>query len=173
MNLWQGLRRLWNVGPLLNTRRNHAIEHATIHLLSARLPGVRMAGRSTHRGFYIYGEVPTHVLEETVREAISRLQQGEHNLAIHPHCGTNLVTASVLAGVATVISAAGRRRRWWDKILAGLAAATVALAAAQPLGYWIQEHVTTDAIIRRAELAHIRRFQVGGMSVHFVRLVHS
>ena len=172
MSLWEGVRWVWNLKPLLHTRRNHAIEHATIHLLSARLPGVRMAGRSTPRGFYIYGNVPTDLLEQAVREAIARLRRGEYRLALHPHCGTNLVTASVLAGVATVFSVAGRRRRWWDKLLAGLAAATVAVAAAQPLGYWVQEHITTDAAVAAAELAHIRRLRAGGMTIHFVRILH-
>ena len=168
----RSLQRLWNMKPLLNTRRNHAIEHATIHLLSARLPGVRMAGRSTHRGFYIYGNVPTEMLEQAVREAITHLREGDYRLALHPHCGTNLVTASVLAGLATILSVAGKRRHWWDKLVAGLGAATAALAAAQPLGYWVQEHVTTDAIVGTAELAHIRKFQAGGMTVHFVRIVY-
>ncbi len=172
MDIARGLKRLWNLKPLLNTRRNHAIEHATIHLLAKWLPGVRMAGRSTPQGFYIYGNVPTHLLEQAVREAIARLQKGESQLALHPHCGTNLVTASVLAGVATVFSVAGKRRRWWDKLLAGLAATTAALAAAQPLGYWMQEHVTTDAAVPSAEVAHIRKVQAGGMTVHFVRLIH-
>ncbi len=173
MKVIQGLHRLWNLKPLINTRRNHAIEHATIHLLSARLPGVRMAGRSTHQGFYVYGDVPTEMLAQAAREAIARLRGGDYRLALHPHCGTNLVTASVLAGLATVFSVAGKRRQWWDKLLAGLAAATAALAAAQPLGYWVQEHITTDATIGMAELAHIRKFHVGGMTVHFVRVVHS
>ncbi len=166
------LRGVWNIPPLLNTRRNHAIEHATIHLLSSRLPGVRMAGRSTPFGFYVYGDVPTEMLEQATREAIALLQRGESHLAIHPHCGTNLVTASTLAGVATVLSVAGRRRRWWDKVMAALAAATVALAAAQPLGYWVQEHVTTDPAVPSAQIVHIRRTRVGNMPVHFVRIAH-
>lgn len=170
---WRGLawiRWLWNMPPLRNTRRNHAVEHATIHILTARLPGVRLAGRSTARGFYIYGDVPTHLLEEAVREAIARLQQGEHRLALHPHCGTNLVTASTLAGVATAVALAGKHRRWWDKLLASLAAATAALTVAQPLGYWAQEYLTTDARLPQADVVHIRRFQTRYITVHFVRI---
>ncbi len=173
MNLTRLLTSIWNAGPLRNTRRNHAIEHATIHLLSRRVSDTRLAGRSTHRGFYIYGNVPTEVLEQTTREAIERLQCGEHELAIHPHCGTNLVTASVLAGMTTAFALAGKRRRWWDKLLSALVATTVALAASQPLGYWLQEYVTTEATVSQVDVAHIRRFQVGNMTVHFVRIVHS
>lgn len=164
------LQKLWHLAPIANTRRNHAIEHATVHLLSARLPGVRMAGRSTPFGFYIYGDVPTEMVERAVREAIRRLQAGEHQLAVHPHCGTNLVTASVLAGVATVLAVAGKKRRWWDRVPAALMAATVALAAAQPLGYWAQENITTDPQVAHAHVVHIQRRQVGNMPVHYVRV---
>ena len=161
------------IGPIAKTRRNHAIEHATIHLLTARLPGVRMAGRSTPFGFYIYGDIPTDVLEETVREAIYRLQQGEIGLAIHPHCGTNLVTASTLAGIATALALAGKKRRWWDKIPTALLTTTIALAAAQPLGYWAQDVLTTDPHVPTAELVSIRKTGKGGRTIHFVRIVHS
>lgn len=172
----KNVRRIWNDiwhnSWIVRVRRNHAIEHATIHLLSARLPHIRMAGRSTPNGFYIYGDIPTDVLERTVREAIARLSAGESRLAVHPHCGTNLVTASILAGVATVLASAGRKRQWWDRLLAALAATTVALAAAQPLGYWAQEHITTEAALHGAELVHIRRLSSLGRSIHFVRIAH-
>ncbi len=173
MNVTRVLTSLWNAGPLRNTRRNHAIEHATIHLLSGRVSGTRIAGRSNPRGFYIYGNVPTEMVEHAAREAIARLQRGEHELAIHPHCGTNLVTASVLAGMTTAFALAGKRRRWWDKLLSALVVTALALAASQPLGYWLQEHVTTEATISQADVAHIRRFQMGNMTVHFVRIVHN
>lgn len=165
--LW---RRFWHWHVLANIRRNHAVEHATIHLLSARLPGTKLAGRSTSRGFYVYGDVPITLLEQAVREAVVRLRRGEHELALHPHCGTNLVAASTLAGFATALAMVGRRRRWWDRLLAALAAALAALTVAQPLGYWLQEHVTTEASIPEADIVHIRRFSVGRMPVHFVRM---
>ncbi len=165
----QALRK---VGIVANTRRNHAIEHATIHLLTGRVPGIRVAGRSTPFGFYIYGDVPTDVLEASVREAIYRLQQGQIALAIHPHCGTNLVTASTLAGVATAVALAGKKRHWWDKIPTALLTTTLALAAAQPLGYWAQDVLTTDPEVPTAQLVSIRRTGRGGRTVHFVRIAH-
>ncbi len=168
----RALTHPWRFSWVAHMRRNHAIEHATIHLLSSRLPHVSIAGRSTPRGFYIYGHVPIDVLEQAAREAIARLKAGESRLAVHPHCGTNLVTASVMAGIATVLASAGRKRRWWDKVFTALAATTVALAAAHPLGYWIQEHITTDATLDRVELVHIRRLGSTKMPIHFVRIAH-
>src|SRR5690606_39313938 len=88
--------------PFLNTsivrrvRRNHGLEHATIHLLSRKLKNLNMAGRSTASGFYLYGNVSTAEIEQTVAEALNRMRAGEHGLAIHPNCGTGLVTAGVL-----------------------------------------------------------------------------
>jgi len=166
------LKAILELPPIAHTRQNHAIEHATIHLLSGRLPGVRLAGRSTPFGFHLYGDVPTEWVERTVPQAIHRLQAGEHALAVHPHCGTNLVTASTLAGVAAMLAIAGKKRRWWDRIPAALAATTVALAAAQPVGYWAQQNVTTDARVPNARVVHIQRRQVGNMTVHYVRIAH-
>ena len=39
------------------TRRNHGLEHATITILSQRIRGVSLVGRSTPNGFHLYGNV--------------------------------------------------------------------------------------------------------------------
>src|SRR5690606_14137353 len=72
------------------TRRNHGLEHATITLLSRRIKGLQMAGRSDENGFTLMGEAPTDQIEASVNEALRRMRAGEHNLAVHPNCGTNL-----------------------------------------------------------------------------------
>ncbi len=171
---WERKIERWlNAVPwIARTRRNHAIEHATIHILSERLSGVRMAGRSTPFGFYIYGDVPTPRLEEAVAEAIHRLQRGEISLAIHPHCGTNLVTASTLAGVATALTLRGKRRRWWDRLPTALLTTILALLAAQPLGYWAQDVLTTDPHVAHARVLGIRKSGARGQTVHFVRVAY-
>ncbi|HRX05321.1 MAG TPA: DUF6391 domain-containing protein, partial [Anaerolineae bacterium] len=102
-----------NAGFLRRVRQHHAVEHATITILMARNPGLQLVGgRSDHRGFYIYGPVQTSALSTAVEEALRRLKNGEARLAIHPNCGTNLVTTGTLAGVAALTAAAiGRYRR--------------------------------------------------------------
>src|SRR5579864_6326271 len=40
-------------------RENHALEHATIVLLSKRFPEVRFSGISFASGFFVFGDVPT------------------------------------------------------------------------------------------------------------------
>ena len=88
---------------LQQTRQHHAIEHATIHLLSARFPRRVMAGMSDPWGFTLYGQLSTEAIEEAVEEAILRLQDGEEELAFHPNCGTNLTTTIFLATAAAFL----------------------------------------------------------------------
>ena len=44
------------------------------------------------------------------------MQSGEHKLAVHPNCGTNLVTAGFMATVVAWLGFAGRGwRRGWER----------------------------------------------------------
>ena len=40
-------------------RRNHGLEHATIHILSKKFPGARLIGHSDARGFWLVGDLTT------------------------------------------------------------------------------------------------------------------
>jgi len=40
------------------TRRNHALEHATLHVLAGMHPGKPMGGHSNPTGYFIVGNVP-------------------------------------------------------------------------------------------------------------------
>ena len=55
---------------ILETRRNHALEHATIHVLGGRYPHVHLVGRSTASGFYIYGPLATQEVAGAASEAL-------------------------------------------------------------------------------------------------------
>ncbi len=75
--------------PLIDrVRRNHALEHATIHVLSRRYRDLHVMGRSTPNGFILYGDLPTDAVYEAAQEALERLRAGERHLAVHPACGT-------------------------------------------------------------------------------------
>jgi hypothetical protein len=41
---------------ILETRRNHALEHATMHILAAKYPEQHLAGHSNPTGFFILGK---------------------------------------------------------------------------------------------------------------------
>jgi hypothetical protein len=157
---------------LLRIRRNHALEHATIHLLSARVPRTVLIGRSDSRGFYLAGEVSTDALQHTVHQALARLQAGESGLAVHPNCGTNLMTGAILAGSASfLVAGMARRRRWSDWLEqwpAALLAAALGLAVAQPLGTAIQRRVTTAAQPGELRILSVRRLRARTPTLHRV-----
>ena len=64
-------------------RRNHGLEHATLHILSQRYPKRSLAGHSDTGGFWILGDVSIEDVYEAVEEALSRLRNGEKHLAVH------------------------------------------------------------------------------------------
>jgi hypothetical protein len=157
-------------GPIGSTRRNHAVEHATIHVLSRMRPQTNMAGRSNSRGFVIYGDLSTDIIRAAVMEAIQRMRSGESHLAIHPNCGTNLVTTAVLAAGATLLASAGPKRSLLDRIPAGLFGALVGVFAAQFVGNSLQEKVTTCAELGSVEILDIQRREIGHRVLHWVGL---
>jgi hypothetical protein len=164
--------RLLDLGPIRRVRQNHAVEHATITLLMARERSLPLVGgRSNHRGYYIFGPVDSAALEAAATEALSRLQRGEAELAIHPNCGTNLVTTGAMAGLATFTATAISRRRQAslaDRIAVAIMAATVAVVASRPVGLRLQKDVTTLADVAGLRVESVTRRQLGRMVIHFV-----
>jgi hypothetical protein len=140
-------------------RRNHAAEHATMTILSRRAPGVRFVARSTPGGFTIYGDVATQTLHQAAEEAVARLQAGEANLAVHPNCGTNLVTGGLLTALVALLIL-GRRPRL-DKLPFLVLGTTLALIASQPLGRLAQRYITTSPRLDGAWVASVRRLRPG------------
>jgi fructose-1,6-bisphosphatase/sedoheptulose 1,7-bisphosphatase-like protein len=124
-------------------RQHHAIEHATVTLLGRRMPGRQVVARSDLQGFMVYGSVETDILQATALEALARLQAGEADLAVHPNCGTNLVAAGMLSGLAALAAGSGRNRSLWDRAPSAILGATLALIVAVPLGRWAQANLTT------------------------------
>jgi hypothetical protein len=157
--------------PLVrHTRRNHGLEHATIHILSERLHGQHMAGRSQPNGFYLYGDLKTEDVQAAVSEAIRRMRGGERQLAVHPGCGTNLVATGILAGgLAFVLSMLnGRRARWYDRLPSATLGGVAGVAIGRPVGPWLQANVTTSADMSSMHVQRITRRQSGPMVSHFV-----
>ncbi len=155
------LRNMLNQ-PLLNRiRRNHGLEHATIHMLSARYPRTPIAGRADRNGFMILGRLPTQAVQECTEEALARLRAGEVNLAIHPNCGTSFLTAAVLAGLASYTSLLGGRTTHWrdrlERLPLAITATVLALIVAQPLGAAAQRHITTSGELGDLRLIQVRR----------------
>ena len=158
--------------PLIKRiRRNHGLEHATLHMLAKRFPNTSMGGYSNPSGFWIAGDVPLEAVRDSVDEALARLRAGERKLAVHPNCGTNFITTGTLAGLAGAAALFGAGKRWQDKLgRLPLAAsmATLVLILTQPLGLSLQEHITTSGDPGSLEVIEIIKSQRGGMTFHRV-----
>ncbi len=142
---------------ILETRRNHALEHASIHLLSHKNPGKRMAGHSNPTGFFLLGDLTTQQIWESVTEAHTRLNSGESNLAIHPGCGTNLATTALLSATFAWLPLRGTKSTLWRLLLVPVALvfAIVGYQLSRPLGPWLQEYVTTEANLGSLQIVDI------------------
>ena len=150
-------------------RQHHGIEHATVTLLSQRLPGTQIVAHSDFSGFVVYGDVKTDVLRAAAEDALARLQRGERRLAVHPNCGTNLATAGVLTGVAALVAGSGQKRSfWWERLPSAILAATLALFIAAPLGRWLQENVTTSGEVDGLHIASVESVVGSPVAAHRV-----
>ncbi len=137
-----------------DVRRNHALEHATVSLLLGRLgPDLRVVGRASGDGFFLYGDLPEKLLTECVHDALARLQRGEAFWAVTPHCGTNIATAGTLAGLASMVALGGGKRS--DRLGAAVMASMLAIIVAQPVGRMIQRHITTSPDLLDTEIVSI------------------
>jgi hypothetical protein len=131
---------------ILATRRNHGLEHATIHILSGHFPGKALAGHSNPGGFFILGDVPTESIREAVMEALARLRNGESKLAVHPGCGTNYVVAGALAGTLAWLGMTGAKsgRQRLERLPLMILLSMVGFIFSQPLAPVIQQRITTS-----------------------------
>ena len=141
---------------ILRTRRNHGLEHATIHILSRGHP--RLAGRSSDSGFVLIGDVPTDEVESAVKEALERMRAGERELALHPNCGTNLVTAGFLATSLAWLGFAGAGwRAGWRRFPQIMIAIMGCFLLSKPLGMSLQRHFTTEGDPGPLQLVSVQR----------------
>ena len=146
----------------LATRRNHALEHATLKILARNYDDKTLAGHSNPTGFFIFGEIATDDIRNAIHEAMARLRAGEHDLAIHPGCGTNMATSMVLPATFMFVPLQGTRSRRGQFLLAPLALlfGLFGFFLSNPLGPWLQRHVTTEADLGNlpvVDIVHTRK----------------
>ncbi|MBC6424415.1 MAG: hypothetical protein GDA43_19515 [Hormoscilla sp. SP5CHS1] len=164
---------------ILMLRQVHALEHATVWVLSegaGSSDSVRIAdnqllgGMSTERGFYLYGDVATSDVQRAVHGALRRITTGGYDLAVHPRCGTNLSVLMLLtAGMGFGITMLLPKGPMGQLLGFGIAA-TAAAQLAPDLGAVAQRYVTT-AIPFNLEIAQISAIQdFWGRPTHFVEV---
>jgi len=143
-----------------------------MHVLSERHRGLRLVGRSSLWGFYIYGNVPTESVLVAAQEGLRRLKAGQWQMAIHPQCGSNLVIGGTLAGLGASLALIGRPRGCLNRLARlplAFAAATLGLILARPLGAAFQARVTTRADVGNLRIVGVTREERAGIVVHHVR----
>lgn len=166
------LNSILELQPVSRLRRHHALEHATLQILARQLPRTSMAGYSDTQGFWVIGDLPTETLQAAVTEARARLLAGEHELAIHPNCGTNFVTSGFLAGTAAWLAMAGSGNGFKNKIQRWpfvMSLVTLTLIMVQPLGPMIQQRLTTEPRLGSLQVTEIARLTRPGTPLHRVR----
>lgn len=151
------------------TRRNHGLEHATIHVLSQKTSGFSAQGNSTPNGFFlnIYGDVSEDEVRNAVEEAYTRMKNGEEDLAVHPNCGTVLLTTATLSALAAQASFSLEQRRQrsgkmnasvlFGALPTAVLAVTVMLIISRPLGMAFQEKFTTDGNLGDLKIKSIKK----------------
>ena len=160
------MQNLLETKILSRVRRNHALEHATLNILSSRFPGLRLAGISDAGGFWVTGGVELDSLTTAVVEALARLRGGEKQLAFHAGCGTGYAATGVIAGSLAWLGMVGANKGLRDKIdrLPNvIILAMLGAIIAQPLGVKLQTRVTTQSDPGALEVTGITLHERGGL----------
>ena len=135
-------RQIWEIARDVRTRRNHALEHATVNILEERYGPQRITGQALHDGFILY-RVPfaQEEVHNAALEASRRLVGGEHNLAIHKLCGTSMLASTFLVSFVFlfVLLIGGGFR-----LPVILCVFVLAALLSNPLGQWLQRYFTTS-----------------------------
>lgn len=167
---------------ILMLRQVHALEHATVWVLSeldasqttgtskSQVDNELLGGLSTEQGFYLYGQVNKDSLQRAVRLALERLTSGEWDLAVHPRCGTNVLVGMLLvAGLALGFHLLIPRSPI-EQLLGLVLATTTAVQLAPELGTLAQRYFTTAMPLNLAIEDIIVTRDVWGRSAHFVEV---
>ncbi len=179
---------------LRNIRRNHAMEHATITLLSQQYTQEQILGWSGPWGFTIYTTLSAQQVIPSVMKALSLLKAGRGELRVHANCGTNLVATALLTTLATTVGMLGscsdrgyrvsgesqnRRQapqrtflKWLERFPRMVLLSTLAIFLARPFGTWLQLKVTTADDLGQTEIAAILTDYHMGLQRIRVRLRH-
>ncbi len=167
---------------IIMLRQVHALEHATVWVLSGLRPGSgrdisetmpepeMLTGLSTDQGFYLYGQVSPVELRRAVSIALRRITQGEWDLAVHPRCGTNvsvgmMLTVGLALGIHLLLP-----RGPIEQLLGLGVAATTAAQLAPDVGSMAQRYLTTAIPFNLAIDKIMAVPDPSGRPTHFIRV---
>lgn len=162
---------------ILTIRQVHALEHATVWVLSeaaysgnTTINPDTLGGMSTESGFYLYGPVNITQLRQAVQTALSRLTSGEWNLAVHPRCGTNLSVGMLLTGGLALGINFLLPKGPIEQLLGIGIATTAATQLAPDVGSLAQRYLTTAIPFNLKVEKIVAKSDMWGRSAHFVQV---
>ncbi len=154
---WQSLHHAVRV-----TRQHHALEHATLRILARQVADLDLVGGfSDPGGFVLFGNLTQSQVEVAVARAVEALREGQTELAIHPNCGTNLLTQAVLSLCLAYTVLNFRRRLSLTAIVVALVGFVAISLFSKALGERLQEF-TTLADVRDRQVGEIYGIEVLG-----------
>ena len=182
--LLQQLGFIPGLKEFLILRQVHALEHATVWVLSNLDNAIKnrtsfdslsqdnqtIGGLSTEKGFYLYGEINPFKLKRAVNLALTRLKQGEWNLALHPRCGTNSSVAMILTAGMALTAHLLLPRQPIEQLLGLGLATTAANYLAPDIGMSVQRYITTAIPFNLKVRDITKAVDAKGRSGYFVRL---
>ncbi len=153
---------------LSRIRRNHGLEHATIHVMSEKFKNFSAQGNSDHKGFNlnIYGEIKEEDVFNCVEEAFDRMKSGEHHLAVHPNCGTVLLTTATMATLAAQIAFTFEQKRrkssltpalFLNALPTAVLLVVLSLLISKPIGVQLQAKYTVEGDLKDMQLLRMRK----------------
>ncbi|MGH2515705.1 MAG: DUF6391 domain-containing protein [Ktedonobacterales bacterium] len=153
-------------GDLLFSRRirqNHALEHATVTLLTREQPSLAVSARANSRGFTIFANLDPLLVRRRCDEALARVRAGESSLAIHPNCGTNLAVGMSLAMIGSLFGLTALHPR--TRVASAIGSLFTGLVLARPLGRLVQRHITTLADLGDMRILSVTSRRLWGRQV--------
>lgn len=156
---------------LSHIRKNHAMEHATLHLLTKAMPNVSFSGYSFIKGFWIMGKAELQDVQKNVEMAYAKLKNGEHQLAVHPGCGTNIAVTGLCTAAAAMLTTLGLSEEdsKLERFSAFTTAGMVGALIGRPLGPKMQKYITTDADVHDLTIVSITCSAVRGTPTFYVQ----
>ena len=163
--------RVAPMDAVAHIRKNHAMEHATIHLLTEAKPGISVSGYSLIKGYWLLGRVELEDVQKAAEMALARMNNGEKKLAIHPNCGTNLAVIGLCTAAAAMITTMDTKDddSFINRFSAYTTAGLIGALAGKPLGPKVQEQITTDADVRNLSIVGISCSSFRGIPAFFIR----
>jgi hypothetical protein len=153
-------------------RQNHALEHATIAMLMAKMkPKTSILGRATGDGFCLYTNAPSDAVTQAAEEGLARLKTGERDLAVSPRCGTNLAVTALLATLASMAAIRGSDRG--NRVPNALLLTMGAVMISRPLGRLAQRLLTTSTDLSALEIADVTSKGKGRWTRHKIRTLRT